>query len=481
MCRHKEFIGLLALTLAAVAVHGYHPGVEDAEIYLPAVLKRLQPALFRFDAQFFESHASMSAFAPVVATSVRITHLPVGVVTLMWHVTSIFGLLFACWRIGRACFPSRVAAWSGVALVAALLTIPVAGTSLYLMDQYLTARSFSTPGTLLAVACAAEGNAPGTVGWLALTAPIHPLMTGFAASYLAILVLSRRYDAGSIASAWFLPFDLLRPPSPAYQKVLETRPLHLITHWMWYHWLGVVAPVALLAWFARIGRERRFGPMSWLCRGLILFVVMFSAIALVIAVPGRFEQMSELQPMRSLHLVYILLFVFVGGLIGEVILRQSPWRWALLFVPLCTGMWFAQRQQFPATAHLEWPWAPSPNRWVQAFDWIREHTPTDSYFALDPNHMARPEEDQHGFRAIAWRSMLADRVKDSGAASMFPALANDWLEQVQAAADWPRFTLADFEQLRRRYGVDWIVLERPGISGLVCPYQNDLLLVCWNQ
>jgi len=34
-------------------------------------------------------------------------------------------------------------------------------------------------------------------------------------------------------------------------------------------------------------------------------------------------------------------------------------------------------------------------------------------------------EDEHGFRALAERSMLADRVKDSGAVTMFPRLADD--------------------------------------------------------
>jgi len=39
------------------------------------------------------------------------------------------------------------------------------------------------------------------------------------------------------------------------------------------------------------------------------------------------------------------------------------------------------------------------------------------------------KDDQHGFRAIAERSRLADAVKDSGAATMFPetTAAVDWL------------------------------------------------------
>src|SRR5947207_2530825 len=154
--RPADLFGLLGLTLCALAVHGYHPGAEDAEIYLPGVLKRLQPSLFPYNAEFFQSHASLTAFPWVMAASVRATHLPVGTVMLAWQLVSMFAVLWASWRIARRCFQAPAAVWGGVALVASLLTMPVAGTSLYLVDPYVTSRSLSTPGALLAVATAAE-------------------------------------------------------------------------------------------------------------------------------------------------------------------------------------------------------------------------------------------------------------------------------------------------------------------------------------
>jgi len=44
---------------------------------------------------------------------------------------------------------------------------------------------------------------------------------------------------------------------------------------------------------------------------------------------------------------------------------------------------------------------------------IRLQTPRDAVFALDPNYMLIAGEDQHGFRAIAERSALADALKDN--------------------------------------------------------------------
>jgi hypothetical protein len=145
---------------------------------------------------------------------------------------------------------------------------------------------------------------------------------------------------------------------------------------------------------------------------------------------------------------------------------------------LCGGMYLAQRALFPASPQVEWPWVAQKNPWTQAFVWVRENTPKDAFFALDPYHMAIEGEDAIGFRALAERSMLADAVKDSGAVTMFPPMADEWLRQVNAQKDWKHFQLADFQRLRAEFGVNWVVLQQPGVPGLVCPYQNKAVLVC---
>src|SRR5262249_10929318 len=155
--------------------------------------------------------------------------------------------------------------------------------------------------------------------------------------------------------------------TPAYHRILEMRPLHLITNWRWYDWIGVFVPLLLLMWFSHLAARHRFWRMDSMCRSLISFQLVFCALAMAISRPGRFEQLSELQPMRSLHLLYILLFLFIGGWLGKTVLHKAAWRWAIVFAPLCFGMWFVQRQLFPATQHIEWPGTTSSNFWVQAF------------------------------------------------------------------------------------------------------------------
>ena len=230
-----------------------------------------------------------------------------------------------------------------------------------------------------------------------------------------------------------------------------------------------------MAW---LGKRFDLGATSLLCKTLILFEAIFFAMALVISMPGRFENLAEIQPMRCLQLLYVLMFLIGGGLLGKFVLQTKVWRWAALFVPLCTLIVVAQKETFPDSAYGEWPWKASSNAWAQAFEWIGTNTPVDAYFAMDPEAMRLPGEDQHGFRAIAQRSLLADSVKDSGAVSMFPAMADKWLEQVTAQHGWKKFQAEDFHALKTRYGVNWVVVEQPGVPGIACPYENVRVRVC---
>jgi hypothetical protein len=472
----KQFFLLLVITAAAITVHGYHPYVEDAEIYVPGIKKALNPALYPYNTGFFASHAHLTLFPNLIAASVRITHLPFDWALLLWQFASIFLLLLACWHLGQLCFPDPRAKWGGVALVASLLTIPVAGTALYIMDQYLTSRALSTPAVLFILINTAERKFLRAGLWALFTASIHPLMIGFGLSYAGLLFVRGRRLSKPQAALALIPF--FPPMTDAYREVLRSRSYFFLLQWEWYEWVGIFAPLVIFWWFARLARRHGLGQLEILCKASILFGTFFFLVATLITIPPGLARFAELQPLRSLHLLYILLFVFAGGLLSQLVLKNHLWRWLVLFVPIAGGMFYAGRQLFPASLHLELPCRAPKNDWVSAFLWIRGNTPLDAYFALDPGHMEMPGEDQHGFRALAERSRLADNIKDSGAVTMFPALAESWREQVQAQDGWRTFQMADYRRIQERFGVSWVVLTGPAGPGMTCPYHNRAVTVC---
>jgi hypothetical protein len=476
--RVKAFFFLCLLAAGALLVHGYHPFVEDAEIYVPGIKKLLNPALYPLNQVFFASHAGMTLYPNLIAWSARLIHLPLEWVLLGWHFGCILLLLAGCWKLGNGCFRSEPAAWGGSILVAGLLTIPVAGTALYIMDQYVNPRSFSTATAVWIMGSALDKKYFRAAIWTAVTALIHPLMALFSAAFVLLLLVVERVRPSRTVTAVLLPASLFPPLTPAYLRTLNSHGYFFILRWEWFEWLGFVGPTLILWGIARWAKRSHRLTLHKLCDTTIVFSFLCLLAALVITVPRSLVRFAELQPMRGLLLVYVALFVICGGLLAEYLLQAKLWRWIAVFFALSAGMFYAQRQLFPASDHLEFPGRKPDNVWVETFLWTRRNTPVDAYFALNPEHMRLPGEDQHGFRAVAERSMLADAVKDSGAVTMFPALAQTWQEQVDAQRGWKGFRRPDFENLRKRFGVNWFVLEQPQTLGMDCPYENAALSVC---
>jgi len=483
--KRRPHLYLALLSTGALLVHGYHPGVEDAEIYIPGIKKLLDPNLYPFCSEFFLDHARLTLFDELMAGSIRALHLSFDVTIFLWYVASIFLTVQACWELSVECFESNEARWAAVATVASLLTIPVAGTALYIADQYLTSRSIVTFAVLFAISNTIRGRTTTAVLWAIFAACIHPLMAVFGISYVVILFLLRtqQRESSVVMAYQFLPApflvnDLLSSPSSAYQKAVGTRSYFFLLQWQWYEWLGALAPFLLLWMIGRLAEKGSPRTLRLVSHGLIIYGVPYFLLAVLITIPARFRSVAHFQPMRSLHLLYIIMFLLIGGLFGRYILKRHVWRWIALFLPICVGMFFAQRQLFPASQHLELPGRVSENDWVRAFEWIRNNTPADALFAVDPEYMLK--DDQHGFRAIAERSRLADDVKDSGAVTMFPNLtaADHWLEQVASQRGWQHFRESDFRRLQETYGVSWIVAERTLDTNFVCPYENQTIRVC---
>jgi hypothetical protein len=510
---------LALLTAFAFIVMGYHPGLEDDAFYLAAIKRNLNPTLFPHDSDFFTIQFKATIFDKLIALSVRLTHLPLAWVVLFWQLAAIFFLLHGCWRISRRCFSTSSAQWAAVTMIAALLTLPVTGTAISLADQYLHPRNLATALIVAAIVaildCQGNDSRPFprrlwlAAGLLALACSIHAIMAAFGISFCIFLCWAlRRRGSGNgetkssptrihapvaIAAVVFPLGWIFEPSSDAWRKAAATRGFYYLSSWHWYEWLGIFAPLALLFLLHRFLRNHpKFdtaGPALRPLVGALLYYGVFqTVVGLAFMLPASLERLRPFEPMRYLHLIYLLFFLLIGGLLGAHALGRYAYRWLLLFLPLSVGMFYAQRQLYPASAHIEWPGVHSNNPWLEAFAWIRQNTPTNVLFALNPHYMKLPEEDYHGFRALAERSTLADYDKDGGMAARVPSLAPRWLKEVTAETGWSDFQRKDFQRLETEFGVNWIVLSRTDLlsanmsgqaaQGITCPYQNQQLRVC---
>ncbi|MFP5275675.1 MAG: hypothetical protein ACLGPM_01055 [Acidobacteriota bacterium] len=476
---------LLLLTGLGFVVMGYHPGLEDDGIYLAAVKADLHPALYPYNSAFFRLQVQATIFDGTIANFVRATHVPVAWAELLWQLLSIFVVLWACHRIAGKLFADSRAQWAAVALVSAMLTLPVSGTALYLMDQHLHPRNIATALILMAVDRVLEGRRLQAAALLVPAFLMHPIMAAMGISFCVFLgaALSEtvpvRLRALRSETAAALPLGwILEPPNPVWKKALDTRTYYYLYKWTWYEWLGALAPLAMFWGLWRWARRRNETVLARFALAVFAYGVFQQALAMVMLTPPEWIRLTPLQPMRYLQLVYFFMVLIAGGLLGRFALRGKAWRWAVFLLAANGGMLWSQCAQYPASQHIEWPGRKPENAWLQAFAWIRSNTPADAYFALDPYYLRAPGEDYHGFRALAERSQLADAIKDAAAVTQVPELGETWDQQVTAEQGWRRFGLADFERLKREFGVDWVVVARGQTAGLDCRWHDQSLAVC---
>ena len=468
---------------------GYHPGLEDDGVYLAAVESRLHPALFPHDAAFFRLQLQATVFDAWMAGLVRCTHLPVAWIELLVQLASVFLMLFACWQIARLIFKEAHAHWAGVAMVGAMLTLPVAGTALTLADQYLQPRNIATAMILLAVWRILAGRRWESLPLLALAFVSHPLMAALGISFCVFLAASlsdrlhtwvrtvRQRWQGSAAALVPLGW-IFEPPSAVWRKALDTRTYYYLYKWTWYEWLGALAPLFLFWLLWRFATRRGETQLARFALAVFAYGVFQQAVAMILQGIPALVRTTPWQPMRYLHLVYFFLCLMAGCLLGRHLLKARVWLWALYLLLINGGMYCAQQQMFAASAHLELPGMQPANPWLQAFAWVRGHTPQDAYFALDPYYLAAPGEDYHSFRALAQRSQLADAIKDAAVVTQVPELGPAWDRQVEAQKGWSHFRRADFERLRHEFGVDWVLVAYPPPAGLDCRWHNSTITAC---
>lgn len=474
-------------------VMGYHPGAEDDSVYLTAVKSDLNPGMYPHDSSFFKLQLETTIFDTSMAAFVRATGMPVGTAELLFQALSVFLIVWACWTIVCQLFEDATARWAGIAVVTAMFTLPVAGTALFIADQYLHPRNPATALILFGVSRILAGRRWQAVPFLLAAFVLHPLMGALGVSFCVALSLTlfeplhaglrlireRFVPAPATPLAAAIPFGwVFSPPTQIWLDSLRSRHWYRLYQWTWYEWLGAIGPLVIFWAVSQIARKQRDVRLSRFAAAILAYGIFQQAIAMIILGPEQLIGLSTLEPMRFLHLIYIFMALVGGAYLGRCFLKANLWRWAAFLLVANGGMLFAQRQLFAGTEHLELPGRASANQWLQAFVWIKRNTPEKAYFALDPNYMAAPGEDYHSFRALAERSTLADAIKDTSVVTKVPELGPDWHTQVAAQTGWSQFKLADFERLKSTFGVDWVLVSYPQPAGLNCRWHNDRLSVC---
>jgi hypothetical protein len=476
--------GLTLLIPFVLLIHGYHPFADDAGIYVAGIRKMMDPSLFTVDAGFVAAHTRLSIFSHLFAGALQLFHIPLDLGLIAAYLLSIFAFLRGCFQLSQRLFADVQIQWGATLFASTLFTLPVAATALWIMDPYVTARSFSTPFSLFALTACMDRDWKRTTVWFLLTALMHPLMAAYLAAFLLTYIFVsagrwRRLAATCIlafagcAAIYFATRHAALPDG--YREAALTREYFFLSLWRWYEVMGLIAPLLLMLIAAFRTRNHAIRNLCVAC--IATGSTACAVAACFIHTNGSFF-LARIQPLRIFQLIYIAGVILLGGFLAKHLRGRRAALGAALLILVSSLMLLIQKQVYTTSAHVEWPFVAPSNPWQQAFLWIRNNTPQNAVFALDSNYTKLGIEDTQGFRATAARSALVDELKDGGVVAIFPQLAPRWKSQRDLEIGLNR--ISDQERIARLQpaGVTWLLLSAGATTQFACPYRNSAVAIC---
>lgn len=480
-----SFLVTFAAVVAVFLLQGYHPYADDAAIYVAGIKHLLHPDLYTsLDTPFLEAQGTFSIFEKLVALLVRISGTKLEWVLLLVQAAATAATLQGARRFADELFSSRRAGWMAFALIAAAFTLPIAGTSLSVMDPYVTARSMTTPLALFALAAMCRWSWNEAALLTVCSIAFHPLMGGMLALFEVIffcyaqprwrwklLLAGGGVSFGLFSAATILAF--LRPDSVTYRGIVWQRTYLFLETWAWYEYFGIVMPLLLCLWVWMSVPPSRLRDLA---ATVVLSGSFIAFVCLVFVHPSGSMFLARIQLLRIFSVIYLAGIVMMAGWLADV--YENRTKVAVLFpILMAIGTSAAQFAAYDGRLHVELPTRPDPGAWHQAFLWIGGHTAPNALFGADPDLMELPLEGHEGFRAATDRGILGNN-KDGGVVVLSPVLTERWVAQYKAQRNLASEPDSERVTHLAPFHVSWVLLPPAARTSFSCPFQNSVLKVC---
>ncbi len=451
---------------------GYRYGASDQAFYIPAVIRHLEPADYPRDAPLIDGQARMVLVDEALAAGVRMTRASLQSLFAVMYAATLVILLVALVRLGRRFYRSE---WTTVALTAALtLRHSIAKTGANTLEGYFHPRVFVFAMGLAGVVAFLERRDWLWIVLIAAGLVIHPTTAAWFGVWLtiaawfgrpswrpALAIACAAATIGIVLALWRGPFaGHLAPMDAEWLSVISDKDYLFPFGWPPSAWLTnlVTVPVILSCWRAR----HRAGltapgetPIVLGAMGLLAAFTCwlpFDAARIALAV--------ELQVSRVFWMLDVLATVYLVWWLAEG--RSAEGRTVKAAVVVAAILAFASAARGSYSMFVEFPDRPifdldiKAGDWRDAMAWARTTDPASGFLA-DPLHAARYGSS---LRAAAHRDVLLERLKDRAIAMYDRSAALRVADRERALAVLPWDTPDGARALARRYGLDYLIIER---------------------
>jgi hypothetical protein len=459
------------VVLATFNSAGYRYGASDQAFYLPAVLDRLNPALFPRDSDLIASQATLTLVDDAIAALARAVPVSLPVLFGILYVVALAFLVWGALSIAGRLYRTR---WAAVALLAALtLRHAITKTGANTLEGYFHPRQLAFGFGILALAAFLRRGLVSPVLLLLGAAIVHPTTALWFIAWLgvAVIVVEPRLRAplalvmasGAILGVWALIWGpligRLEPMDPAWLDTLASKDYLFPLEWPAHAWLLNLAYAPLIVWIHR--RRRAAGVLDAREKGLVagcLSLVAIFAAALMLH-PWHIALAIQLQPARVFWMLDFLATVYVVWLLAEGP-NQRPRRAAaiagVLVLLSAARSAYVAVVRFPerSFATLDIP----DDDWGRVMAWARSSTPVSGHWLADPVHAALYGTS---VRVAGHKDVFVEEIKDSAIGMYSRTVAMRTRERMEALGGFGGLSAADARDLSARYGLDYLVTERP--------------------
>ena len=456
------------ILLATLNSAGYRYGASDQAFYIPAVLMRLDPALFPRDRVVLDAQAPLQFADEIVAAISRVTGAGVPDVCAALYVVSLVLLAGAAWLIGAVLYRTP---WTTLALLAALtLRHAVADSGTNTLEGYFHPRQLAFALGALGVAAFLRGRHVLVVAALAAAAALHPTTAMWFAIWVgaAAFVAERRLRvplaALSLLAAAIAAWALTGPLAPRlavmddeWLAVIEDKDYLFPLQWSWDAWIVNLAYAPIIVWVRRLRvRAGIANPReSGLVVGCLALVLVFA-----VAVPlnaARIALAIQLQPARVFWMLDLLAVIYVVWLVaegqrGEV--RRTQLAATVLMIASIVRGSYVKFIMFPerAIAAVD----VRDDDWGRVMRWART-TPAESAWLAHPKHALLYGTS---VRLAGHRDVMVEPVKDSALGMYDRAVAMRTRDRLRELHDFDRLTPERARALASEYDLRYLVTEQ---------------------
>jgi hypothetical protein len=458
------------ILLATSNSAGYRYGASDQAFYAPAILERIDPALYPRDSELIRSQARLTLVDDVLGPVARLAGLPLPALFAVLQIATLGLLVLAATQIGGFLYRTR---WATLALLAALTlrhAITRSGTNT--LEGYFHPRQLAFAIGALAVAGFLRGRSIATFAMIALATALHPTTGLWFAIWLGVGTLLgdprlRRLlalvAAGcTLAAAWALYAGPLAGRivrmDEAWLETLAAKDYLFPLRWPAFAWLINLGYVPLIAW---IYRRRRDAGLLAPREGAFVAGCVSLVLVFAVAIPlnaARVALAIQLQPARIFWMLDFLAVIYVVWAIAEGVtprlVRARAVAVGLALVSAARGA-YIMLVEFPERKIAQV--SVSDDDWGRAMAWARASESGSGWLA-DPGHAARYGTS---VRVAAMRDVFVEAIKD-GAVGMYDrTVALRTRDRVDALGEFTALTPERARALATEYGLDYLVTEQP--------------------